>query len=91
MPPRLTALILSKRQKYIFGRIQFRGFSDRTDITLIPTINPDGFDRATEGRCVGKSTFFVRNITEMDDSELRNYHTLFSLLGTFDAFNGNYD
>ncbi len=42
---------------YIFGGIQFRGFIDRTDITLIPTINPDGFDRATEGRCVGKATF----------------------------------
>jgi hypothetical protein len=42
---------------YIFGGIKFRGFSDRTDITLIPTINPDGFDRATEGRCVGKNTF----------------------------------
>ena len=24
-----------------------------TDITLIPTINPDGFDRGTEGACSG--------------------------------------
>ena len=24
-----------------------------TDITLIPTINPDGFDRASEGSCAG--------------------------------------
>ena len=26
---------------------------DRTDITIIPTINPDGFDRGTEGACSG--------------------------------------
>ena len=26
---------------------------DTTDITLIPTINPDGFDRGEEGACSG--------------------------------------
>ena len=26
---------------------------DTTDITIIPTINPDGFDRGTEGACSG--------------------------------------
>ena len=26
---------------------------DKTDITIIPTINPDGFDRGTEGACSG--------------------------------------
>ena len=26
---------------------------DRTDVTIIPTINPDGFDRAKEGACSG--------------------------------------
>ena len=26
---------------------------DNTDITLIPTINPDGFDRSIEGSCYG--------------------------------------
>ena len=25
-----------------------------TDITIIPTINPDGFDRGTEGACSGR-------------------------------------
>ena len=34
-----------------------------TDITLIPTINPDGFDRGTEGACSGNtdvlSIYFV--------------------------------
>ena len=28
---------------------------DSTDITIIPTINPDGFDRATEGKCSGNN------------------------------------
>lgn len=28
---------------------------DSTDITLIPTINPDGFDRAEEGQCTGEN------------------------------------
>ena len=27
---------------------------DTTDITIIPTINPDGFDRAKEGECSGE-------------------------------------
>ena len=27
---------------------------DNTDITIIPTINPDGFDRSEEGECSGK-------------------------------------
>ena len=31
--------------------------TDRTDITLIPTINPDGFDRSTEGQCTGACHF----------------------------------
>ena len=26
---------------------------DTTDITIIPTINPDGFDRGKEGACSG--------------------------------------
>ena len=26
---------------------------DTTDITIIPTMNPDGFDRGTEGACSG--------------------------------------
>ena len=29
--------------------------ADNTDITLIPTINPDGFDRSVEGECYGES------------------------------------
>ena len=28
---------------------------DTTDITIIPTINPDGFDRAMEGKCSGNN------------------------------------
>ena len=28
---------------------------DTTDITIIPTINPDGFDRASEGACLGET------------------------------------
>ena len=28
---------------------------DTTDITIIPTINPDGFDRGREGACYGSS------------------------------------
>ena len=26
---------------------------DTTDITIIPTMNPDGFDRGKEGECSG--------------------------------------
>ena len=26
---------------------------DTTDITIIPTMNPDGFDRSKEGECSG--------------------------------------
>ena len=29
------------------------GFVDTTDITIIPTMNPDGFDRGKEGECSG--------------------------------------
>ena len=28
-----------------------------TDITIIPTINPDGFDRGEEGACSGRSGY----------------------------------
>jgi hypothetical protein len=31
------------------------GILNTTDITLIPTINPDGFDRGTEGACSGRT------------------------------------
>ena len=29
-----------------------------TEITLIPTINPDGFDRGTEGACSGATSSY---------------------------------
>ena len=31
---------------------------DTTDITIIPTMNPDGFDRGKEGACFGRSGRF---------------------------------
>ena len=34
---------------------------DTTDITIIPTINPDGFDRATEGACSGGDYKVIEN------------------------------
>ena len=34
---------------------------DTTDITIIPTINPDGFDRATEGKCSGNNCVVEEN------------------------------
>jgi hypothetical protein len=37
---------------------------DKTDITLIPTINPDGFDRATEASCYGKDGLDQQTIHE---------------------------
>ena len=36
-------------------------FVDNTDITLIPTINPDGFDRSVEGECYGESIENVKS------------------------------
>ena len=32
---------------------RIRRILDQTDISLLPSINPDGFDRATEGECSG--------------------------------------
>ena len=34
---------------------------DTTDITIIPTINPDGFDRAREGKCSGNNCVVEEN------------------------------
>ena len=28
-------------------------FAEHTNITIIPTMNPDGFDRSKEGKCFG--------------------------------------
>jgi len=37
-----------------YGRVDtITRLVDTTDITIIPTINPDGFDRGTEGACSG--------------------------------------
>ena len=32
---------------------------NETDITLIPTMNPDGFDRGQEGACSGNPTLEI--------------------------------
>ena len=46
-----------------------------TDITLIPTINPDGFDRASEGSCIGDiiSRSYLRQDFFTDEFLARKY------------------
>ena len=38
---------------YFFSEDTITELVDTTDITIIPTMNPDGFDRGKEGECSG--------------------------------------
>jgi len=56
---------------------------DTTDITLIPTINPDGFDRAREGACSG-ADYKTGRFNEGDKDLNRNFPTWREINNTID-------
>jgi len=75
-----------------FAEVLLRGYGvidtvtelvDTTDITIIPTINPDGFDRGTEGACSG-ADYKTGRFNEGDRDLNRDFPTWRDINSTID-------
>ena len=66
---------------------------DSTDISLLPSLNPDGFDRATEGECsgTGKSSGSTNDNDVDIDNDFPTYQEFqrFNADLSYDPFSGD--